>query len=256
MRFKKYVIVFTVIMSVFVMMTETTYGAPKTEAKKDWAMSFLLTMQVPDQLEIVDGNSVIREILTLGEKMKKSHPTHDTLPKTQPFSPEDITQFFANHNIGIYQFALKNSGSYNTAMVFAGKLPAAHNAAGLTFFNNLKNMDQQKQEELHKLILKGIDEVYAEVYAKEPDLRDMFQMEILEFYPFEHIGTKDVKIISVGGSVAVRSFKLVQPFAVKTYIINNNSDIYIFSVLNSGPDRKLWENMTKEMLRTARWDFL
>ena len=252
MRLKKYIIVFTVIMTVFGAMIEITYGAPKLEEKRDWNIPFLGTLQVPTQLEIVDGKDVIREIITFDEKVKKSNPPKDTVPTVEILSPQDIDEAFANNTIGVYQLALKNNGSYHIAMVFVGKIPAEYNTKGLTFFDKIKNTPQQKQEEIHTLILKGIDDIYT----KEPALQNMFQLEILEFYPYEQIDSKKAQIVSVGGSLAVRTFKLIQPFALKTYIINKNSDMYVFSVLNSGPDRKLWDSITNEMLRTARWNWL
>ena len=75
MRLKKYIIVFTVIMTVFGAMIEITYGAPKLKEKRDWNIPFLGTLQVPAQLEIVDGKDVIREIITFDEKVKKSNPS-------------------------------------------------------------------------------------------------------------------------------------------------------------------------------------
>lgn len=250
MRLKKYLILFTVIMSVFGVMPATTYSAPKLEEKQDWNISFLGTMQVPTQLEIVDGKDVIGEIIKFAEKAHKSRPANDGISKVQTHSPEEIAEFFTNNNIGVYQLALKNNGSYNIAMVFAGKIPEKVNANGLSFFDNLKNTTPQKQEELHHFILSGINDMYTKV----PDLQDIFQLEILEFYPFEQMNNKNSRIISLGGSAAVRTFKLIQPFALKTYIINKDSELYIFGVLNSGSDRKLWDDMTKEMLRTARWN--
>lgn len=252
MGFKKYIFVFTFILTILGSIAGTTYGAQKPEVKKDWNISFLGTMKVPAQLEIVDGKDVIEEIVKFSEKVNKSHPAKDTISKVQTLSPEDIAEAFTNNNIGVYQFALKNNGSYNIAMVFAGKLPAKYNTTGLTFFDKLKNTNQQQQVEIHQLILKGMDDIYTKV----PDLQDLFQLEILEFYPFEQMDNKNVQIVSVGGSVAVRTFKLIQPFALKTYIINKNSEIYIFGVLNSGPDRKIWDDMTKKMLSTARWNWL
>ncbi|MBC8016512.1 MAG: hypothetical protein H7X79_12315 [Sporomusaceae bacterium] len=248
MRLEKYAIVITVIMTVFGATIGTTHGAPKSEEKKDWNIPFLGIMKVPVQLEIVDGKDVIVEIIKFSEKINQSHPVKDTISKVQAPSPADIAEAFANNNIGVYQLALKNNGSYNLAVVFAGKLPENYNATGLTFYDKLKNTNQQQQEEIHKLILKGIDDIYT----KEPDLQDMFQLEILEFYPFEEMENKNAQIVSVGGSVAARTFKLIQPLALKIYLINKDSDIYVVGVLNSGPDRKLWDNMTKEMLRTAR----
>jgi len=252
MRLNKYVIVFTVIMTVIGTMIGTTHGAPKPEVTKDWNISFLGTMQVPAQLEIVDGQDVLGEIVKLGEKMNKSQPVQDGISKVPTISPADIAEAFTNNNIGVYQLALKNNGSYNIGMVFVGKVPAQYNSTGLTYFDKLKNTNQQQQEEIHKLILKGINDVYT----KEPDLQNIFQLEILEFYPFQQIDNTHAQIISVGGSVAVRTFKLIQPFALKTYIINKNSDIYIFGILNSGPDRKIWDDMTQKMLSTARWNWL
>lgn len=252
MGLKKYVIVFTFLLTVLGPMVGTAHGEPRQEVKKAWNISFLGTMQVPAQLEIVDGKDVIGEILKFSAKLNNSHPGENTISKVQTLSPEDIAEAFANNNIGVYQFALKNNGSYNIAMVFVGKLPEKYNATGLIFFDKLKNTNQQQQEEMHKLILKEIDNVYT----KQPDLQDMFQLEILEFYPFEQIFNKNAHIVSAGGSVAVRTFKLIQPLALKTYIINKNSEIYIFVVLNSGPDRKIWDDMTKEMLSTARWNWL
>ena len=249
MRIEKYVVVCAVVMMVFGSMIGTTYGAPSEEGKKDWNISFLGTMQVPDQLEIVDGKDVILEMVKIDEKAKKEHPVKVADLKAKTFSPQEITEAFEKNNIGVYQFALKNHGSYNTAFVFVGKLPAQYNVNGVTFFDTLKNMNRKKQEEVHKMILKGI----GDVYAKDPELKNVFDVEILEFYPFKQIDNENAKIVSVGGSLAVRTFKLVQPFAFKTYIVNKNSEIYIFTILDSGSDRKIWDKMTKEMLKTAQW---
>ena len=250
MNFKKYITMLTVVMTVSITMLATAYGAPTPELKKDWDISFLGTMQVPAQLEIVDGKDVIEEVMKFSEKASKAYPMKSTVPKMKAPSFEDVSQFFTTNNIGVYQLALKNNGSYNTAILFAGKVPAKNNTNELIFFDKLKNTDSQKQKELHTLILKGIDEAYTKV----PDLQNLFQLEIIEFYPFERIISQNVEMIGMGGSVAVRSFKLIQPAAFKIYVINKNAEIYVLGVINSGPDRKMWDDMTKDMLSNMQWN--
>lgn len=250
MNFKKYIAMLTVVITVSVTMLATAYGAPKPELKKDWDISFLGTMQVPEQLEIIDGKDVIEEVMKFSEKASKAYPLKPTAPKVKAPSFEDVSEFFTTNNIGVYQLALKNNGSYNTAILFAGKIPAKNNTNQLIFFDKLKNTDPQKQKELHTLILKGIDEAYTKV----PDLQNLFQLEIIEFYPFERMTSQNVEMISMGGSIAVRTFKLIQPAAFKIYVINKNAEIYIFGVINSGPDRKMWDDMTKEMLSNLQWN--
>ena len=252
MEFKKHIIIFTVIMTIFGAMVETAYGAPKPEVKKDWNISFLGTVQVPAQLEIVDVIDVIGEYLKFSEKISKDNLSKNTPPKVKIPTSEEIAELFTSNNIGVYQLALKNNGSYNTVFIITGKIPKQYNTNGIKFFNTLTNIDPQKQEELHKLILKGMDEIYTKV----PDLQNLFQLEILEFYPFEKMTNKNAQIISAGGSVAVRTFKLIQPMALKVYFVNKSSEIYLFGVIGSGPDRKMWDDMTKEMLSTARWSWL
>lgn len=248
----KYFIVVVVLLANFMAMMGIAYGAPKEEMKKAWNISFLGTLQVPAQLEIVDGKDVMVEIMKLSEKMEKSYPSKKKNPEVKNTTPEEIAATFDENKIGFYEFALKNNGTYNIALVFAGKLPANMNAGGIAFFETLKSTDKQKQEEIHKLILTKMDEIYE----KAPDFKDMFQMEILEFYPFEQMTNKNAQIISVGGSVALRTFKLIQPAAFKVYFINKNSELYVFGVINSGQDRKLWDDMSKEMLSSARWSWL
>jgi len=233
-------------------MIATGYCAVKGEEKKDWNISFLGTFQVPAQLEIVDGKEVIIEVLKMSEKMgEQNTPTKEKL-SANTVSPEAITAFFEENKIGLYELALKNNGSYNVALLFAGKLPADMNADGVAFLADLKGIDKKQQEEIHTLLQKQINDMYAQ----NPEMKDIFEIEILEFYPFEQLTNKNAEMISIGASVAVRAFKLIQPGACKVYFINKNSELYVFGIINSGQDRKLWDNMSKEMLSNARWSWL
>lgn len=249
---RKYFIVLVVLLANILNMTGVVCAAPKVETQKDWNISFLGTLQVPAQLEIVDGKDVFGQMMKVAETMGKSNPSKIDSPKVKAVSPEEIAAMFDDNKFGLYEFALKNNGTYNVAIVFAGKIPASMNAAGITFFNTLKSTDKQKQEELHKTILKGLNDIYV----KAPEMKDVLQLEILEFYPFEQITNKKAQIVSVGGSVALRTYKMIQPAAFKIYFINKNSELYVFGVINSGQDRKMWDNMSKEMLSSARWNWL
>lgn len=229
---------------------ETAYGAEKNDSKAAWNISFLGALPVPAQMEIIDIKDVLIELSKLNAKTEEQNPPKDNNLKKKVMSPEEIAAVFETYNIGVYEFAIKNNGTYNTALAFAGKAPAQMNANGIKFFNRLQTTSKQQQKEIHMAILKGIDEVYA----KKPDLKNVFELEILEFYPFEHISNKNVEIISIGGSMAIRTFKLIQPAAFKVYFINKNAELYIFAVINSGLDRKMWDQMSQDMLTNAQWN--
>lgn len=246
---RKYLILLAVLVTTLLPMMGTVYGAPKEESKKLWNIPFLGTMQVPDRVEIVDGKDVVGQIMKMSNSMAKANSSPAKRSNVKMSSPEEISAMFDDNKIGIYEFAVKNNGAYNIALVFAGKIPTEGNASGLAFFEKLKNSDKEKQVEIHKIILNGINEAYGKV----PELKDMFELEILEFYPFEQLTNKNAQIISVGGSVAVRTFKMIRPVAFKVYFINKDSELYVFGVINSGLDRQMWDTMSKEMLSSARW---
>ena len=252
MRNRKIFVVLVVLVTAFLVMAGTAYGASKENSNKDWNISFLGTMQVPAQLEIVDCKDVLVEMTKINEKLATAKPAKAQKPNEKVTSPEEVAAAFEKNNIGIYEFALKNNGTYNTAWVFAAKIPDELKPAGITLFDELKATDKKQQAEIHRKILKGMDEFFTKV----PDLTEIFQMEILEFYPFEQMTNKNAQIVSVGGSVVFRMYKLIQPAAFKVYFIKKNSELYVFGVVNSGPDRKMWDNMSKEMLSSARWKLL
>ena len=252
MLIKKWFVVCMVLTTVFFGVAGTAYGAAKESAGyKDWNITFLGTLQVPGELEIIDYKDVVAELLKVidkEEKLKQIQREKQDINGTA-VSPEEIMAVLEKYNLGIYQFALKNNGSYNTAFVLAAEIPEELKAEGLALFDELLRQDKKNQEAIHREIIKGLDEAYAAA----PEVKDIFQMEFLEFYPFEQLTNKNVQIVSVGGSVAVRLFKLVMPAAAKVYFIKNNKDMYVFGVVNSGPDRKLWDNMSKDMLSKAHW---
>lgn len=241
-----------VVATTFFGVAGTAYGAEKESlGYKDWNIAFLGTLQVPGGLEIVDYKDVVAELLKVidkEEKLKQIQQEKQDINGTA-VSPEEIMAALEKYNLGIYQFALKNNGSYNTAFVVVAEIPEELKPEGLALFDKLLRQDKKNQEAIHREIIKGMDEVYAAA----PETKDIFQMEFLEFYPFEQLTNKNAQIVSVGGSVAFRLFKLVMPAATKVYFIKNNKDMHVFGVVNSGPDRKLWDNMSKDMLKKARW---
>lgn len=240
------------VMMTFLVMAGTAYGAPKETSTKDWHIQFLGTLQVPAQLEIVDAKDVIMAIGKISEKVEKEKAAKGQKTTTEIMSAQDIAANLEKNNVGIYEFALKNNGTYNTALAITFKMPEEFKATGLTFFDNIQKMDKKQQTELQKQIITGMNKVFTEV----PELKDIFEMEILEFYPFEHMTNKNAQIVSVGGSVAFRMYKMIHPAAFKVYFIKKNTQMYVFGVINSGPDRKMWEDMTKTMLGGARWKIL
>ncbi|WP_110955499.1 hypothetical protein [Anaerosinus massiliensis] len=225
-------------------------GIVNASATKAWEIPFLGTLQVPEQLEIIDGKDVMFAFVKYGEEIEKNKNKNKILRSEFKANPyEEIEKAFDQNYIGVYQFAFKDKGSYNTAFGFAGKIPAQYNANGIDFFDVLKHTDRKKQEEIHTLILKTM----KDIYEKETGLKDTFDIEILDFYPLKQFKNEEVQVISGGANLVVRNFKLVRPFAVKVYLIQKNSEIYVFGVLNSGYDRKFWDKMTEKMLRTADW---
>lgn len=245
-------VVLVALVTTFLMMVGTAYGAPKENGTKDWDISFLGTMQVPAKLEIVDCKDVLVELMKISQEMEKTKPASTKKTNEVVISPEEVAAAFTKNKFGIYEFALKNNGTYNTAMVFAFKMPDELKLSGMTFFDELQKIDKKQQAAIHKQIVTGMNEVFT----KCPELKDTFQMEILEFYPFEQMTNKNAQIVSVGGSVAFRMYKLIQPAAFKVYFIKKNTDLYVFGVVNSGQDRKMWDNLSKEMLMSARWKLL
>lgn len=248
---KLFVVVF-VLLTTFWVMIGTAYGAPKESGTKEWDISFLGTLQVPAQLEIVDAKDVIMAIGKVAEKVEKEKAAKGQKTTTEVMSAQDIAANLEKNKVGIYEFALKNNGTYNTALVIVFKMPEEFNPTGLSFFDRLQKMDKKQQAEIQKEIITGTNKVFAE----SPELKDIFEMEILEFYPFEHMTNKNAQIVSVGGSVAFRMYKIIQPSALKVYFIKKNTQMYVFGVINSGPDRKMWEDMTKIMLDGAQWRIL
>ncbi len=241
-----------VVMTTFLVMAGTAYGASKETSTKDWNIQFLGTLQVPAQLEIVDAKDVITAIGKISEKVEKEKAAKGQKPTAEVMSAQDIAANLEKNNVGIYEFALKNNGTYNTAWVIAFKMPEEFKPTGLSFFDRIQKMDKKQQAELQTQIISGMNKVFTEV----PELKDIFEMEILEFYPFEQMTNKNAQIVSVGGSVAFRMYKMIQPAAFKVYFIKKNTQMYVFGVINSGPDRKMWDNMTQEMLGSARWKIL
>ena len=252
MLIRKWFVICVVLAATFFSMAGTTYGAAKEEAgSKDWNIAFLGTVQVPGGLEIVDYKDVLAEMMKVidqEEKLKQIQQEKQDLGGTS-VSAEEVLASLEKYNLGIYQLALKNSGTYNTAVVLAMEIPEELKPAGFAMFDELLKQDKKKQEAIYGEIVKGLDGLYAAT----PEVKNVFQMEILEFYPFEQLTNKNAQIVSVGGSVALRFFKLVMPAAAKMYFIKNNTNLYVFGVVNSGPDRKLWDNMSKDMLSKARW---
>lgn len=217
--------------------------------EKTWDISFLGTLKVPAQLEIVDAKDVITEIGKISEKIEKENVAKGVKPAARIISPQEVIAALEKNHVGIYELALKNKGSYNTAFVITFKFPREFEAAGVNFFDSLQKMDKNQQAEVHKQILAGMDTAYAKI----PDLKGILEMEILEFYPFEQMTNANAEMISVGGSVAFRMYKIIEPAAVKVYFIKKNKQFYVFGLINSGQDRKLWEDMTKKMLSDAQW---
>lgn len=252
MLIRKWFVVCVVLASAFLGVAGTAYGAPKEEAShKDWNIAFLGTLPVQSGLEIVDYKDVVAammKVVNQEERAKQIQRESQDISGTA-VSPEELLAALEKYNLGIYQFALKNNGSYNTAVVLAAEIPEELKPAGLALFDELLRQDKKKQEATYGQIIKGMDELYRAA----PEAKDVFQMEFLEVYPFEQLTNKNAQIVSVGGSVALRIFKLVMPAAVKVYFIRNNTDMYVFGVVNSGPDRKLWDNMSKDMLSKACW---
>ena len=249
---KKWFVVGMVLAAAFWGVAGTAYGAAKEEAaSRDWNIAFLGTLPVLGGLEIVDYKDVVAammKVIDKEEKLKQIQQEKQDVSGTA-VSPEELLAALEKYNLGVYQFALKNNGSYNTAVVLVAEIPEEFKPAGLSLFDELLRQDKKKQEAIYGQIVKGMDELYRAA----PEAKDVFQIEFLEFYPFEKLTNKNAQIVSVGGSVALRIFKLVMPAAVKVYLIRNNTDMYVFGVVNSGPDRKLWDNMSNDMLSKARW---
>ena len=248
---KLVVIVFVLLTSLWIML-ETAYGAPRESAAKEWDISFLGTLQVPAQLEIVDAKDVIKVIGEIAEKVEKEKAAKGQKTTTEVVSAQDMVASLERNNAGIYELALKNKGTYNIALVIAFKMPEEFKSTGLSFFDKLQTMDKKQQAEIQRQIINITTVALKEV----PNLKDVFEMEVLEFYPFEQMTNKNAQIVSVGGSVAFRTYKIIQPAALKVYFIKKNTQMYVFGVMNSGPDRKMWDDMTKTMLGGAKWKIL
>lgn len=222
-----------------------------TEAeKKNWDIPYLGRLYAPVELEIIDGKDVITEFIKMSETIEKSSPVKNQSQVT--FSDKTIEEGLSSTQISFYQLAMKNNGTYNTAFLFAGRATEEWNKQGVDFFNKLKSMDSKQQVETHAFILKIMDELYTH----KPECKNIFQLEILEFYPFEQFSNKNAQIISVGGSIALRTFKIVYPTAFKIYFIKKDSHFYILGEIDSGTNRKMWQSMTKEMLSTALWSWV
>lgn len=250
MNAKKYVMVLTVLMATLLPVVGIAYGAPQNEDSKLWNIPFLGTMEVPKQLEIIDGKDIVWQMIKVGNEGMKLNPNAYKQGNTVKATlPEDVATMFDESQMGFYEFALKKNNTYSVAFVFAGKVPENGNQGALAFFEKLKSTDKQKQAELQQLIRLQM----ADAYQKVPGLKDLFQLEILEFYPFEQFANKEAQVISVGGSLAVRSFKILSPVACKVYFINKNSEIYVFGVIDNGTDRQTWDDMSKKMLSNAYW---
>ncbi len=224
------------------------YAAAQTDKKPDSTISFLGTLEIPSQLEIIDMKDVFIEIIKMGEKLQEEKEAKEGSSSTgeipKKISEENLRTALNQYDIGAYQFALKQNGSYNQAFVLAAKLPPNMKEAAGRFLGEMKTYDKKKQSELKALTEKAIQDAIAST----PELKTSFSFELLEFYPFEYTKKGKLQMISAGGSMAVRTYKLIQPFAVKTYLLEKNSDYYVFAIINSGSDRKLWDNLTKEML--------
>ena len=252
MLIKRWFVIGLVLSVAFFGVAGTAYGAAKEKAaSRNWNIAFLGTLPVQGGLEIVDYKDVVAammKVINQEEKAKQIQRESQDISGTV-VSPEEVLAALEKYNLGVYQWALKNNGTYNTAVVFVAEIPDEIKPMSLALFDELLKQDKKKQEAIYGQIVKGMDELYSEA----PEAKDVFQMEFLEFYPFEQVTNKNAQIVSVGGSVALRIFKLVMPAALKVYFIKNNTDMYVFGVVNSGPDRKLWDNMSKDMLSKAHW---
>lgn len=251
MKKGKLVLVLLVVMMSFTTITADVYGESPEQGKKSWYIPFFASMEVPEQLIIIDGKDIINEMAKLMETAGKSYPTRNN-QNSKKISPEEIGDVFDENQIHFYQFALKENGSYQTAFAFVGKVPDEWNKPAMKFFSELQHIDQKGQQEIRRNILTKMGEAYTMV----PELKNLLQVEILEFYPFEKFTSKNSQVVSVGGSIALYQFKMIQPAAFKIYFINKNSKIYLLGVINSGPNRKMWDAMTRDMLSTAQWSLV
>ncbi|MDU4962327.1 MAG: hypothetical protein E6X17_16845 [Sporomusaceae bacterium] len=245
---KKQLFAVLAILTMLAAATVTGHSAPAA-ASRDWTIDFMGTLQVPVQLEIVDAKEVILGIeqISRHERAAKGMNT-----EADALQAQELAAALARNNIGIYQLALKRDNSYHTAIAFAAKLPEEMLPIGLGLFEELQSMDQQQQTEIRQRFLAEIETGLA----ASPELAELFNVEVLELYPFEQMTSKSAQIVSVGGSLAFRMYKLIQPAAFKVHFIRRNSQMYVFGVMNSGTDRRLWEDMTQAMLASAQWRLL
>lgn len=249
MRRKYSLLMILVLVVLFSWSTGVSYAAVKDEPSKNWSIPFMGVMPIPAQLEVVDGKDVVLAMLRMGETFEQQLPAEAKTRRTPPLTAEDVEKAFEKYPVAFYQLALKNNGTYNTAFLFTAKIPQDMNLATTDLFDKIHKAEPQKQAEFQKLITDGLEMMYV----KAPELRDVLSLEILEFYPFETMRNSEAEIVSVGGSVAARTFKLINPFAIKVYLIRNQTDYYVTALIASGPERKLWNDMTKEMLSKIRF---
>lgn len=236
-------------LTIICLQAATLYAAPKTEEKKSWTIPFMGTMQVPAQLEVVDGKDVVLSLLRFSEKMEEQRPNKAKLGTQRQISTEDIEKAFAQVQIGAYELALKNNGTYNIAFLVAAKVPKEMTVMSGELFDTVKKADSEKQAEMYNQFTNAMELLYIQ----SPELKDVLLLEVLEFYPFERLKNRKTEVVSFGGSLAVRTFKLVQPFAFKMYIVKNNADFYVLALMTPGPERKLWNDMTKEMISKVKF---
>lgn len=215
--------------------------------QQTWSSSPLGTMQAPSQLEIIDLKDVLAEMLRASEKYGKPGAQAAAIPGLpgKQATPESLLALFDKYNIGLYQLAIKNGTYYHTAYAGAMKLPSEVKFQAELLLQQIKNADKKQQADYQQLITALISQAFT-----APELQDSFKFEILDFYPFESFTQKNVQAVSVGGSVALRMYNMLQPVAFKAYLLRNSGEYYVFLVVNSGPDQKLWNETSKAMLLT------
>lgn len=212
------------------------------------------TMEIPEKLTVVNGSDVVKSmagsLLYLGDIMGNKMPK-DKVPDKNKMRKviDEMDRKAREYGIGIYQLALKDRGSYHTAMMFAVKLPREAYADLMKVQREIECMDRADQLELAM----GLERITssASFVVSGCNAAD-FGLEIMEVYPVECKMENRMKYTSVGGSVAVRLFKIISPYAFKLYLVQSENGMHLIGFASDGTQRGVWNKVVEKMMYSVQ----